>query len=482
LIPASWEINPTGFEMVSVLMLKKLAIVGYFLLFLFSSFAPFTALGASDLTCAKIFETPTSSENSSLARQWHEEWFVNRVNNFYKTEWERFANKYYLPTLREDMQKSRQEAKMLERLGFVVTEDGVKAPTFYDFVKNYIAVLDEKNVPEKDRIIPALTFQKKADDGGKFDYLFVTPDIDLFPDSKDWKIVAPQIKDRSLVRAVANGKLTCFYNGLHDVYHFVSFALHPEGMAAVKQIHQVLTAEPKNRLLWRRAVYMLETLSLGDPVKREELRNFLLFPGVRKEDSLKNKIEDYYAYFRTVDSKMLWEHAVKMRDQFTDFVIPYAGGMADRYERGVYRDQFKMAQYQTFELLMGIQTYFSLESNILPSRSLYESFIYLPDHLDNVMQLMGQSEKSQKLKLDVYNKQIAEREKVTVELRAEDLLRICLARMEFMLWRSASDLTIDHWEHDLSAPNLAPDSPTASFLKSVMGENSIIFRFLSGQI
>ncbi len=463
-------------------MFNLLTYIGHFLFINIISLTAIAAFGASESECGDALNKPASNHESTLARQYYEDWYAAHGNLYYKSEWERLANKYSAKFLIEDKISGRQEVLMLERLGFVISSSGIKAPTFDTFLKNYIAVLDEKKVPEKNRIVPALTFQKKEQSGKKMNYLFVTPHLEPFPNSREWKPVSPQIKNKSLVRAIANGKLTCFYKGLHDVYHFVTFALHPEGMAAVRHIHEMLAKTENNRSLWRRAVYMLETLSLGDPKKKEELRKFLLFPGVRNSVKGKLTIENFLTFFNSISKEDLMKHAEKMQHHFTDFILSYAGGIADRYERDIYRSRYKMAQYQSIELFMGIPTYVNLDSMILPDRSIYESFIYLVDHLDNILNLVGQPIESQELALRSYNKQISINTGNPSNIRVEDLLRIALARMEFMLWRTATDLTIEQWVSDLSEPNLDLESPTITFLKDTMGESSIIYRFLTGEI
>jgi len=122
----------------------------------------FWALAATGDQCSEIFQAAGAVETPSKQVVW-EKLYRDQIVPFYHRKWDAIFNGGYFHEkfLKLKMQGSR-EILMLEKLGFEVTTERINVPDLPTFIANYVNYLDFQKIPESERILPALTYQRAS--------------------------------------------------------------------------------------------------------------------------------------------------------------------------------------------------------------------------------------------------------------------------------------------------------------------------------
>lgn len=457
-----------------------------------------TSVFAHDPLCKSVFEGEDSAK-SEAEKNWLKV-YQTQISPAYKASW-KTQSKRYAVYLNEDKRRGRAEFQVLQRLGFDVKDDDLQAPDFQTFLDNYRKILDEKQVPDKDRILPALVLSSGRDSQGKF----VVPGVDKFPAESDLRVAGDYVMSQiDIFEQIPKGRYSVYWSGLHDVYHFVQFAMHPNYMKLIREsyshVRDVQTelqmqaqksgsSEALERLsaLWRRLAFAHEALVLADPKQLEGIQAALKFPGFKAAKS-PVLISDVIDYYKNVSLENLMKSAGQLLDQFPGFLNFYAAGMSDRSER-----QTHLAGFGYSDLLR------QMTPNLMPEaadlkgtihrRLLRESMVYMDDSLLRLLNIYHLSdlsrfdekffpapavgsEKSPDQRPDQHPDRRPDRRKEHIE----KLIRIQMARMEYALWMSATEITVERWIHDTVLTPFDPESSTMKFIKDTMGENSVLYQ------
>lgn len=423
---------------------------------------PFSAYANQGL-CSSIFETITSSafhlfQNNLVEKTPNESaWdklITDRVSPYYKNAWDRNFNQYYHRDFIEYKEKRVVEMEILGKLGFEISQDKITAPDFNTFVDKYENYLNSHKVPEVQRIRPAVLFRKKENTD---DILLKVPHKERWTENIDeWKTTADvRIKPRQMAQALADGRYPVFYDGAHDVFHLITFALYPEYAQALRDGHARLAAGKVGGGFLHRTSYFLEVLTLADPQQLKTIKSHLTIKDISQQEVT---IRDFENAVNKLSEIETWEKVQFWLANFQSFLRHYAGGMAEPRERNIYNNR---------KSINDIKAQFYAPTG---SASKVTLAAILPDgmsHMDSQL-----------------NRLVNERIDISLSSRAttenlaeiESMIRRQVARMEYALWASATKINVNQWAADTLGFYVDPSSPTMQFIKDAFGENSATYR------
>lgn len=366
----------------------------------------------------------------------------DRISPTYQKNWQRFSHFF-----REDFWRLKNEGapeiELLEKLGFTVDKDALGVPDFVTMSQNYKKILDELGIPEDQRLLPALTFENLRTK----DVMFVVPGRDGWPPgNQGWVIRAEEFrpKGRALLDAIRSGRFPVFSEGVHDVFHFITFALHPSYARALRKGNDNLARLRLKNSDMNRSSYFLEVLTLANPKKKQEIEKRIVI----KNPTKKTAFADFHQAMRELSKEDLESRAKFWIENFQKYLNIYAGGIAEPYERSRYRDEIRRNGDWK-------------ESLTNPWRG--NNRTILPDGL--IQESMGL--------MDVYLGLLLEAKDASM---SDGTFQLYLARMEYGLWKSANEIQAEQWAKDTLTDSFDENSPTMQFIKNVFGEKSFTYR------
>jgi hypothetical protein len=334
--------------------------------------------------------------------------------------------------------ENQAEIRMLEKFGFRFTQEKIEVPSFVEFSENYESYLDAAKIPEDERIRPAITFFNNKDYSART--LKTLHDRSWNEKFEDW--TPPQnvrLSGRQMAEALESGRYPIFLEGIHDLYHLVLFAMYPEYAKALREGFRKLRQGKVGGAFLKRASYFLEVLTLADPIQIENIKTILTI----KEPSPSTTYEDFLESVNKLSNSELYEKQNFLLTHFEGFLRHYSAGTADLWERDRYRQAFNAYKY--FD-----------NQHTPPEKNRFEDL--LTDGMTHLPVILKE--------LSVVVKSPAR----------ETLMRVQVARMEYALWKSATQITMAQWAKDTLQPEININSPTMKFIKDVFGESSATYR------
>jgi hypothetical protein len=183
----------------------------------------------------------------------------------------------------------------------------------------------------------------------------------------------------------------------------------------------------------------LEVLTLADPIQIENIKTILTI----KEPSPSTTYEDFLESVNKLSNSELYEKQNFLLTHFEGFLRHYSAGTADLWERDRYRQAFNAYKY--FD-----------NQHTPPEKNRFDDL--LTDGMTHLPAILKE--------LSVVVKSPAR----------ETLMRVQVARMEYALWKSATQITMAQWAKDTLQPEIDINSPTMKFIKDVFGESSATYR------
>jgi hypothetical protein len=394
--------------------------------------------------------------------------YLNSISRSYKHGWESaFAQSEHFTHLVRLKDQDHPDIAVLETLGFRIGPYRYEAPTFEEFKNNYIAILDAKGVPHKDRLLPAIQI---IDPTQKV--RMITPGIDFFPGANDWIFSFERLKGKQFFRYAAKGRYPFFETRVHDPFHFVKFSQYPHYAAMVKQAFMYIGAMP-SKINWiRRGIWALEMLTLGDPAKKEQIKKFLWF---RPAGNKTVEFKDYHGFYKMLPQNMLWTRGWFMVHFFRDHLEHYAGGMAEPSERQNYTE---ISGMQTLEHFLGapnMKEVFFYDP-VVARYFIQQSMTFMPDFLRSLLDMTKLSDSKLEILFKPYRV-------VNYQKNLDDLIRLQMARMEYALWKTSYHIGYSQWINDTAmAEKVDLNSPTMKLIRDAWGENSILYKVFSENI
>lgn len=370
------------------------------------------------------------------------------------------TNLYFKSDLNIEKANRTKEVTILEDLGFEINPSEIKVPSFLEFIKRYDHLLTNNHIPEQYKIRPSLAFINRGD-GEQTSYTLIRPNIDPYPLTANYYVSKDaRLKGRDMLKNVAKGKYPVFFNGIHDIFHFVTFALYPDYLIGISKGHQNLENLPLTTGRGFRLAYALEILTLSDPKKLTEIQSIL---------SVKNptKSTTYAEFEREINAlptEQLISKAKTLIENYQQYLNKYAAGMAEAKEHRVYADMW--TPERVFRHFYERQYFVS--SRVLPFDSLSEGMA----HMDTVLKIILKLHKPE------YTHEFSNRN-LDAEVERSKMLRLQLTRMEYALWTSANTVTVKQFLEDTLSPELNPTSATARFISNVYGQESITYRLFT---
>ena len=397
-------------------------------------------------SCRQIFVQDQDHLNERFQKVFRE-----NIDPQYQKSWLRLANEYYREGLVEAKKNGAPEIAILEKLGFKVdptTE--MQVPTLMDFFKNYHKLQDELGIPEGNRLIPTIALGH-GERGEKA--LLFSPLNDQAPAD----LLSRQIlydyrpKSRQIAEHLVEGRFPVFHNGIHDVFHMITFVLHPEYAKALRDGSQKILKQTFKKPMLNRAAYFLEALSLPNPKKIKEIESLITLRAITKDTN----INDFINAFKKLSKEELEQKSKYWKEHYQDFIIHYAGGKAEPYERNLYRNMISFED--------AIKHFIGVRSVKTPDKILSTELI--TEDVGN---------------LDVFLDRLKWPIELPQNVQRVELMRLQLARMEYALWKGAKDISVLQWARDTFTGDLDLNSPTMVYIRDVFGENSVIYRDFAG--
>lgn len=383
-----------------------------------------------------------SAQQQNIAKEYLESHFEKQVSNVYEKNWNRFIF-FYTSFFREIYAANGVELYSMKKLGFIFSEDAsVRAPSLKAFITKYEALLNEFKIPEKKRIRPAIVLQNYLSK----EYLTVRIGIDPWPtDFQKWTFMnGVRFKSRDMAKAISAGRFPLFLDGLHDVFHLLSFALHPEYVSYLKKGNTLLIENMASGLM-ARAAFNLELLSLADPNKHDALAQVLSI----KNPAADSRIENFETAINRLSNEETIEKSKFWIKNLQSYLIHYAAGMRDPQEREVLRSYIDSSSE------------FLVNSKTMPKEVVASALAFFDVRLDTQLKT--------ELNSEVFLK--------TDSTRLTELRKL-LVQLEYALWTSSKQIDLDQWMKDTMIAEVDKNSPTFKFLADVFGESSIIYRHL----
>lgn len=253
-----------------------------------------------------------------------------------------------------------------------------------------------------------------------------------------------RFKSRDMAQAISKGHFPLFLDGLHDVFHLLSFALYPKYVSYLKQGNKLLARNMKSGLR-ARAAFNLELLSLADPGKQNELSQILSV----KNPGLSATIKNFEFAINKLSTEELINRTNFWIKNLQNYLIHYSAGMRDPQERSVLKKYTENPPE------------FLDNSKTLPKEVVASALPFFDGRLDKLLKLVLSNE----MFLISSSKQMLE-------------LRKLLTQLEYALWASSSKINLDQWMKDTMTTEIDRSSPTFQFLSDVFGESSIIYQHL----
>lgn len=426
----------------------------------------------TDDNCLEIVSNiinPAVTAKSENDLEW-EKYYKLTASPEYQKAWKGMTS-YYHADFKKFKKEGSKELKVLERLGFEVTDEELKVPDLETFINKYKSYLDSKNIPEAQRIMPALGFKQVDSKEVKL----VVPLKDSWPE-KDagWEAALNiRLKGRDISENVAEGRFPVFSAGLHDVFHFVLFAMHPEYAQLLRDTSRELVKQKLNSAILNRFTYALEILSLADVKKLKEIKSHLTI----KKPTNEMVFNDFLNSVNKLSKEELETQSSYWISNYKNLINRYASGITEPYESQNYEKRIREFNFNDFlGPFYGDAKYDTVyyRNKVGPPNMILETMSQMDIYLEVLLKVKNNKDNFAQLSTFYANRNMAD---VDIDAELDRLIRLQVARIEYALWKSATQITLKQWAEDTLKPTIDVSSPTMKFIKDCFGENSLAYVF-----
>ena len=333
------------------------------------------------------------------------------------------------------------ELVIMKKLGFEINQYGyVTVPSLKEFIQNYELLLNELNIPEAQRIRPAIALMHKLTG----EVRMVRIGMDPWPsETTNWSIPTDvRLRARLMAQNISEGRFPVFSNGLHDVFHLFLFAMHPEYVTRIKAGNAEILSHMSKGFM-SRVAFNLEALSLVNPDKAKEISEQVTL----KKPTSRARLEDFQTAIEQLNDKDLLAKAEKLSENYNSYLVHYSAGMRDPFERAEYNSLVGQEAAAFSTLPIGL-----LASGL--------AHLAIPLERDYKMVLFSRAD------LPYHAQKVAN-------------LRKSMALVEYALWKGFSEVTLQQWMNDTMKPDIDLNSPTFQYILTVFGKNSYIYQLLA---
>lgn len=329
-------------------------VVAFATVVLVNSTASDTAMAASApaASCKALIasirrETPKKSARtdrpSSARQQEYQNLFEEFTQNWDRYVWTKTKFEIQDGKALIDEKSHPAEKKLVARaLGFELTSEGrLSSPGFVKLVSGYLDFLDQKKVPPRQRVLPAVLLIKGTYGKPGFEYRWITPLLEPWPTEAGFRFYdyhKTGAKDRDafnvpseiVLAGLAQGKFPLL-SPAHDGAHFMSFALHTDYMTAVKrQIDRL--KDDRGSSYEVRADFILEMLALADPRSADRLVEVLKTPEVQSRPHWLSR-QTFARPFQDMGDGELVAHARKLIEIYDSSMVDYGAAPFRSWEK-----------------------------------------------------------------------------------------------------------------------------------------------------
>lgn len=354
--------------------------------------------------------------------------------------------------LRKEHSHGEQKLELMRRLGFHFSSGKNLAPTFTEFLKNYIALLDKAGVPENDRLLPAITIAKQNLRGLYESEFLFTPGIDPWPSMPGFHFMNQfDVSSITVVKAQARGRYPFIFE-LHDVFHFMTFA---SGVGYAKFLKKSISSlsNPDDPKMLQKINYVNEVLTLTDPKKEKKiLENLVLASEFVAGQEL--NLSDFMQAFEKISDHDIVSYAEKLAVTFSQFTITYGGAVSLPTERD------RLASVAADEILRGSQGRYRSDKYGVVDIALGSAGTFAPT-------LRGL--------INYYHKPMPNSSMSPTPEQVLQAVRSQLARMEYFLWYcSTKKITVEVFLEGFIRNDNSVDPGLEKFLREIFSKDSLL--------
>lgn len=441
----------------------------------------FWSEGRGYTVCQKFYERASNKMAKSVFDQHYEGLLDSFDLNFKSMTNPELEKK----AIAADLSDGYNKRKILRSFLYDFEKDNYTTPTFRQFLSNYKKWLDLREIPEANRIYPALVLIRGSilSEKGDYDIKFVTPGLDPWPQELGYRIFQIgngqdpfNVPPKDMVRAHHFRRFPLI--AFHDSNHFASFALYNKYSEAINDAFRNITEFPKWPSFEMRLFIVLEYLSLGNPNFINVMKRTFITPEIQHSDGYISLRHFNEAFFSVGDLEVV-NHAHYMAKAFDKMMIDYGGASFRSYEKGSNQitDFHKAIGSILLPMPKGKVTNLinsklsSSAQNNLPSLlSMFKATEVQPNRVqDDILSALKISDWGE-LRDGSMPPIKDSRDFILYLIRKE------LARIEYFLWNS-SHIPIGDWVKTLlNDGSLDPDTPTMLILRDYLSADSEVYR------
>lgn len=424
-------------------------------------------------SCLSIYKPLNTSSYSNLYKAYrtdYETLFRQSIKENIRKEFE---------AVRLDKSNGKLKLKILLQLGFEVRPSQIRVPSHEALIHNYLALMKAKNIPIDKMILPALVLYK----GPKYkrDYRLLTPGVDPWPAETGFKILKSNkefnIPNSVVLEALKRNRFPLM-DAIHDVFHFVSFAMHPEYMMALHSASLKITY-PVSGDLEKRIFFIMESLELGNPQKIGKMVEVFYAP----DKVAGSTFQDYMNAFMWLPEADLVKQARRLVKNFESLMSNYGGIVTASWEKSDFdlslKRNFRSANTDGFSLKVALGD-LPFQINFSEGEPVgYDSPIgYLPKVLQSLLHLKRVTKKEFKsiVSDDVEVRNVFMQDADSVRDDYQTVLNYYIAklsaRIEYVVFQSAQ-IPADEWVRVLFQSPLDPNQRVIRVLKESFGDAGV---------
>jgi hypothetical protein len=345
--------------------------------------------------------------------------------------------------------------QLLMKLGFKKENGTWVPPTFSEFYRKYVSLLDQMQIPENERIRPAMAI---ATWGGRSyqGHILFDPHQDPWPDvKKQFSFVSNSIGDFNLpgdvvIAAMSRGRYPLL-PAMHDVFHYLTFIEYPEYAKALRAAASKLevSGNPKVRDKFN---FLNEVLALPDLEKKNAILSSLISTqGVPRGTVL--AFAHFQKFFESLEETQLLTYAEKLAFTFPTFLKDFGGAIYNSHEiQGLHM----MAKHRSLQYATSYFARTNTEQDLA-----YASPITFGASLHGLIQHLQKPPKPYPDPLEA----TLERTKATIRQR--------LASMEYFLWYfTTENITPEVFAAHFVRPDGTTDPVLQMTLQNIWGLQS----------
>lgn len=399
-----------------------------------------------------------------------------------------------LDKILEEATERDRKLKILSILGFKVKKKDKPMPTHEEVTKRFIRALDLMKIPHDLRILPSLVLFKKSEIDNQVDYKFVVPGVDPWPKESGFKIFKVDdgfnLPEEVVIREMKHGRFPLLM-ATHDLFHFVGFLLHPNYMMELRKVYKNLDLSSLSSEMRYRIVNINEVLTLADPSKKEEIYQLLSVPKLERGNE-HIEFKKFAQYFESLSESEILDHARSLRKAYNQLLLDFGGASTSLIEKRI----FELYYSSGLTFLNKFYKPIDYNKSYHNSRTWHDSMSFSALTLRNLINLSFANEKSflgslmvkdyfedpflQEYLLDEsrQGKFDITYDELKFKPRDEVLkaLRLQVTRMEFLMWESSHDISVEKIISNILLPYKEMDPKFIEFIKYGFGENSELYR------